>query len=97
MVEVERRRAFRRRVEEFEDKFEYSVGWKNEILQYIEYDAWAFILSKNDEISTFEFTFSREYGITSYNFSMSDEDWGFGLTPILVAWKPRDDQGLIHV
>ena len=27
MIEVERRRAFRMRVDEFEDKFEYSVGW----------------------------------------------------------------------
>jgi|Laugrespbdmm15dd_1035085.scaffolds.fasta_scaffold265225_1 hypothetical protein len=27
MIEVERRKAFRLRVEEFERKFEYSVGW----------------------------------------------------------------------
>ena len=28
MILVERKKVFRKRVEEFEEKFEYSVGWK---------------------------------------------------------------------
>ena len=32
MIEVERKKVFRKRVEEFEEKFEYSVGWKYQVL-----------------------------------------------------------------
>ena len=34
MIYVIRRREFKRRVEEFEDKFEYSVGWKYQVLMF---------------------------------------------------------------
>ncbi len=76
MIEVERRRAFRLRVEEFEAKFEYSVGWKNAVLEFMDYGVESFILSENNEGVAFDFAFSYKYGITSYRFVMSDEAYG---------------------
>ena len=76
MIEVERRRAFRLRVEEFEDKFEYSVGWKNAVLVFMDHGVKSFMLSENSEGVAFDFAFSYKYGITTYRFVMSDEEYG---------------------
>ena len=76
MIWVERRKAFKRRVKEFEEKFDYSVGWKNAVLEFMDYGVESFILSENSEGVAFDFAFSYKYGITSYRFVMSDEAYG---------------------
>ena len=76
MILVERRRNFRRRVEEFEEEFDYNVGWKNSVLGFMDHGIESFILSENNEGVVFDFVFSYMYGITSYRFVMYDEAYG---------------------
>jgi len=76
MIDVKRRRAFRLRVEEFENKFEYSVGWKKSVLEFMDYGITSFMLSENSEGVAFDFAFSYKFGITSYRFVMADEAYG---------------------
>jgi|Laugrespbdmm15sn_2_1035079.scaffolds.fasta_scaffold46120_2 hypothetical protein len=76
MILVERRRVFKRRVEEFEGKFEYSVGWKKAVLEFMDHGVESFILAENNEGVAFDFAFSYKYGITAYRFVMADEAYG---------------------
>lgn len=76
MIHVIRRREFRRRIVKFEEKFEYSVGWKNAVLVFMDHGVKSFMLSENNEGVAFDFAFSYKYGITAYRFVMADEEYG---------------------
>lgn len=73
LIEVERRRSFKLRVEEFETSFESSVGWKNSVLEFMNHGVKSFMLYENNEGVSFDFAFSYKYGITAYRFVMADE------------------------
>jgi hypothetical protein len=76
MIDAERRKAFRKRVEEFEEVFEFNVGWKNSVLDFENYGIHSFVLSENGDGLAFDFAFSYKYGITAYRFIMADELYG---------------------